>query len=138
MESVTAPERPVVVFDGVCNLCNRAVQFILDHDRRGALLLTANQSEAGQRLLAGRTSGASPEDTIFLVDNGRIHERSTAALRIARALGFPWSLLYAFVIVPRPLRDLAYKWIARNRYRWFGKRESCRLPRAGEAERFLT
>lgn len=137
-------ERPVVIFDGVCNLCDRAVQFILDHDRRGVLLLTANQSEAGQRLLAGRGDApaplgddASPEDTIFLVDGGRLYGRSAAALRIARYMGLPWSLLYVFVVVPRPIRDAVYKFIAKNRYRWFGKRESCRLPRPGELDRFL-
>lgn len=139
-----ATERPVVIFDGVCNLCDRAVQFILDHDRRGVLMLTANQSEPGQRLLAGRGSAATPigedasaDDTIVLVEGGRLYERSAAALRIARHMGLPWSLLYAFIVVPRPIRDAVYKFIARNRYRWFGKRESCRLPRPGELERFL-
>lgn len=129
---------PVVVFDGVCNLCNRAVQFVLDHDRQRRILLCASQSEAGARLLAGRTGGASPGDTIFFVEEGRLHDRSTAALRIARALGLPWSLLYAFILVPRPLRDWVYGIVAKNRYRWFGRRESCRVPRPGELERFLT
>jgi predicted DCC family thiol-disulfide oxidoreductase YuxK len=131
--------RPVVIFDGVCNLCNRAVQFILDHDRRGRLLLTAGQSEAGQALLRAHGVEQRAQDTIFLFDGQRqrIYDRSTAALRIARLLGFPWSLLSVFLVVPRLLRDPLYDLVARNRYRWFGRRESCRLPRPGEMDRFL-
>jgi predicted DCC family thiol-disulfide oxidoreductase YuxK len=130
-------DRPVVIFDGVCNLCSAVVRFVLDHDRRGRLLLAASQGEAGRALLARHPPRSSPDETLFLVERGRIRERSAAALGIARALGFPWSLLYALVIVPRPIRDALYDFVARRRYRWFGRSESCRLPREGEAGRFL-
>jgi predicted DCC family thiol-disulfide oxidoreductase YuxK len=137
-------DRPVLVFDGECNLCNRAAQFVLDHDRRGRVLLCASQSESGRALLAsGPKRGAPaepvrrPDETIFLIEGERIDDKSTAALRLCRALGFPWSLLAVLGIVPRAMRDLVYDLVARNRYRWFGRRESCRMARPGEAERFL-
>jgi predicted DCC family thiol-disulfide oxidoreductase YuxK len=128
----------VVIFDGLCNLCNRSVQFILDHDRRRRLLLCASQSQAGQRLLARHPTADSADDSIRLADGDRLYSRSTAVLRIGRALGFPWSLAWLFVLVPRPLRDPVYDFVARHRYRWFGRRETCRLARPGELERFLT
>ena len=133
------PARPVVIFDGVCNLCNTSVQFILDHDRRGELLLCSAQSEPGQALLARFHVDTGPEPaSVYLVENGQLHNRSTALIRIGRRMGFPWSLGVVLHVIPRFLRDALYKVVARNRYRWFGKREACRLPAPGEAERFLT
>ena len=76
-------------------------------------------------------------DSIVLIDEGRLFTRSTAALRIARRLRFPWPLLYGLIVVPRPLRDFLYDWVARNRYRWFGKRDSCMLPTPELRARFL-
>ena len=132
------PDRPVVIFDGVCNLCNASVQFILDHDRRGRLLLCAAQSETGHALLAhfAVAPSADPE-SVYLVEDGRLQQRSTAALRIARQMGLPFSLAAVFFVVPRILRDAMYRVIANNRYRWFGKSEACRLARPGELDRFL-
>ena len=132
------PTFPVIVFDGVCNMCNASAQFILDHDRKKAMRLAASQSDAGTALLARFHIETSGPDTMYFFDGERLHERSTAALLIARRLGFPWSLAYVFIVVPRFLRDGIYRFIAKNRYRWFGKRESCRMPAPGEAERFLT
>jgi predicted DCC family thiol-disulfide oxidoreductase YuxK len=128
------PDRPVVVFDGVCNLCNRAVDFVVRHDRDGVFLLAANQSDAAARLLGDQ---ASDLDTIVLVDGDAVHTRSDAVLRIAGRLPWPWRAAVAGVVVPRPLRDALYRLVARRRYRWFGRRDTCRLPSPEEAERFL-
>lgn len=131
---------PVVLFDGVCHLCSAAAKFLIDRDPAGKLRFAALQSEAGARLL--REHGATPPegdpDSIVLLEDGRLYERSTAALRIARRLCWPWKLLYALVIVPRPLRDLIYRFVARNRYRWFGKQPECRLPTPELQARFLS
>lgn len=128
---------PVLVFDGVCGLCNASVDFVIKHDRRRVFRFTPSQSASGRRLL--ERFGVDPEDvqSVYLVEGGRIKARSTAALLVARRLGFPWALASVFLLVPRPLRDLVYGWIARNRYRWFGKQETCRLPNAEERSRFL-
>jgi predicted DCC family thiol-disulfide oxidoreductase YuxK len=128
---------PIVIFDGVCNLCNASVDFVIRHDPQGVFKVSANQHETGQRIL--REQGVDPHevDTVFLYEGGTLYRRSTAALRIVRHLGLPWSLLYGLVIIPAPLRDFVYRGIARNRYRWFGKKETCRLPTADERARFL-
>jgi predicted DCC family thiol-disulfide oxidoreductase YuxK len=123
----------VVLFDGVCNLCNGAVRFILARDPAGRFRFASLQSEAARRLL--RDDGRA--ETIVLLEAGKTYTKSTAALRIARGLRFPWPLLYAFVAVPRPLRDLVYDWVARHRYRWFGKRETCLLPTPEVRGRFV-
>jgi predicted DCC family thiol-disulfide oxidoreductase YuxK len=124
---------PVVLFDGVCNLCNGAVRFILARDPHGRFRFASLQSEAARRLLGGDHAAAS----IILLEAGRTYTRSAAALRIARELRFPWPLIYAFIAVPRPLRDLVYDWVARHRYAWFGKRESCLLPAPEVRGRYL-
>lgn len=125
----------VVLFDGVCNLCNAAVRFIIRRDPGGRLRFAALQSEAAAVLLAAQ---AEPlPDSIVLVEGGRVFTRSAAALRIARRLRFPWPLLYALIVVPRPLRDAVYGWIARNRYRWFGRSDQCMVPTPELRARFL-
>ncbi len=124
---------PVVLFDGVCNLCNGAVRFILARDPAARFRFASLQSEAARRLLGND----APAETIVLWEAGKIWSKSTAVLRIARGLRFPWSLCYAFVAVPRPLRDLVYDWVARHRYAWFGKRESCMVPTPELRARFL-
>ncbi|RMG70697.1 MAG: thiol-disulfide oxidoreductase DCC family protein [Bacteroidetes bacterium] len=128
----------IVIFDGYCNLCNASVSFIMDRDPKRRFKYTANQHQAGQELL--QEHGHPPEevDTVLLIDeDGKLYDRSTAALRIARHLSFPWNLAYGLIIFPRPLRDVVYKWIARNRYRWFGKKDTCRMPTPEERALFL-
>ncbi len=132
------PEAPVVLFDGVCNLCNSSVQFIIARDPSARLRFATLSSPAAQRLIEQSDARAPLPDSIVLMDQGRAYTRSTAALRIARRLRFPWPLLYAFIIVPRPLRDLIYDFIARHRYRWFGKRDACMMPTPELRARFLT
>ena len=107
----------IVLFDGVCNLCNRAVQFIIRNDPAVRFKFCALQSAEGSRLTAGLETVGSPMDTVILFENGILFERSTAALRIAKRLRSPWNLCGVLLVVPAPIRDLAYKYIAANRYR---------------------
>jgi predicted DCC family thiol-disulfide oxidoreductase YuxK len=130
---------PVVLFDGVCNLCNGAVQFIIDRDPQSQFRFASLQSETGHTLLAShhyRLPEGDPE-TLVLVEGGVVYERSTAALKIARRLRGGWKLFAALLVLPRGLRDVGYNFIARHRYGWFGKTESCRLPTPELRARFL-
>lgn len=135
--SPQAAEVTLVLFDGVCNLCNGAVQFLLRRDRKGRFRFAALQSAAGRALLREHGLDADSLATIVVLERGRARVRSDAALLLARRLPWPWPLLAVFVACPRPLRDALYSWVARNRYRWFGRRESCMLPTADTADRFL-
>jgi predicted DCC family thiol-disulfide oxidoreductase YuxK len=138
--SPQAPSVPsVVLFDGVCNLCNGAVNFLIDRDRRGELRFAALQSRAAADLLrsAGHAPPAPEPDSILFVEGGRVYERSTAVLRIARHLRGAWRLLALFAVVPRPLRDVVYRWIAAHRYAWFGKASVCRVATPELQARFL-
>jgi predicted DCC family thiol-disulfide oxidoreductase YuxK len=127
----------ILLFDGVCNLCHQAVQFIIHRDPHGRIHFASLQSEAGRMLLARFHLPETYLDSIVLIDDGKIYTQSTAALRIARKLHGWWPALYLLILVPRFIRDPLYKWIARNRYRWFGKREACLLPTPQLRKRFL-
>jgi predicted DCC family thiol-disulfide oxidoreductase YuxK len=131
---VEHPNHPIVVFDGICNLCNRWVDFLIRHDRNGRFRVTPNQGETALTLLG---PDAAATDTIVLFDERGRHDRSTAVLRIAGGLPWPWKAAAAGLIVPPPVRNGLYKLVARNRFRWWGRRESCRLPTPDEQERFL-
>jgi predicted DCC family thiol-disulfide oxidoreductase YuxK len=129
-------EPAAILFDGVCNLCNGFVQFVIARDPAARFRFAALQSAAAAaRLREAGVSGPLP-DSIVLVDEG-VHVRSTAALRILRGLRFPWPLAYGLIVVPRPIRDRVYDVIAAHRYRWFGRRESCMLPTPDLTRRFL-
>lgn len=128
---------PVILFDGVCNLCNAAVTWVIERDRRARFRFASLQSAAAESLLREAGAAGPLPDSIVVVDAGGVHVRSEAALRIASGLGFPWSLAAAGRILPRGLRDRLYAWVARNRYRWFGRRDSCMVPSAALAARFL-
>jgi len=129
--------KAVVLFDGVCNFCNGSVQFVMPRDPAGYFHFATLGSEPAARVLeAAHVHGPLP-DSMVLVEDEQVFTRSDAALRIARRLTFPWPLFWGFVVVPRALRDAAYDVIARHRYRWFGTRESCLVPKPGYAERFL-
>ena len=137
MTSAGDTPHPVVLFDGVCNLCNGSVQFILKRDPRGRFRFASLQSEAGRSLMAEHGLDPDVLSSVVLVEDGRAWQESSAALRIARHLPGGWKLLRVFTVIPRPLRDAVYRWIARNRYRWFGKTETCWLPTPELRERFL-
>jgi predicted DCC family thiol-disulfide oxidoreductase YuxK len=126
----------IVIFDGICNLCNGFVNFVIDRDPDFTFKFVANQSEIGQQLIQDFQLPLTL-DTIVLIEGDRCYTHSTAALRIFRQLTGAWAWLWYLTIVPRPLRDLIYRWIARNRYRWLGKSLSCRMPTPELQQRFL-
>ena len=135
------PPPTVVLFDGVCNLCNGLVQFIVRHDPAGRFRFAALQSAVGQALLAAHglpslAAGHDP-DSVMLVSGGRVYSHSAAVLGIARELGWPWRLAVVSGLVPRTWRDALYRYVARHRYRWFGRQESCMLPTPALQQRFL-
>jgi predicted DCC family thiol-disulfide oxidoreductase YuxK len=128
---------PVLLFDGVCNFCNSTVQFILQREKEPKLRFAPLQSQVAADLLASVKAKPADLNTVILIEEGRCYHRSTAALRVTRYLRFPWPLLYVFILVPRFLRDMAYDFVARNRYRWFGKSETCQIPTPALRARFL-
>ncbi len=127
----------IILFDGVCNLCVGSVQFVSKRDTRNHFLFASMQSRAGQEMLHHFDLSADVFNSFVLIENGRAYHRSTAALRVAKNLRGLWPMLYIFVIVPRTVRDTIYDWIARNRYRWFGKNAECWLPTPELKERFI-
>jgi len=129
--------KPVLLFDGYCNLCSGSVVFILKRERGDSLRFASLQSDYAEGLLERLGIGEEAPDSIILVEGDRYYFRSTAALRIARRLRRLWPLLYALVIVPRFIRDPLYDWIAKNRYRWFGKRSTCFVPSKDMSYKFL-
>jgi len=138
-EKPATADPAVMLFDGVCNLCNGAVQFIVRRDSAGSIRFAALQSDAASKILAENGLPTDYLKTIVLVEDGRAYTHSTAALRIARRLSGAWPLFYyLFVWVPRPLRDLVYNLVARNRYRLFGRSEACMVPTPELRARFLT
>ena len=128
---------PVILFDGVCNLCNGFVRFVIARDLAARFRFAALQSDSARRLLARLDGLGGIPDSVVLVDRGRVYTRSSAALRIARGLPFPWSLARALIVVPRPLRDWVYDRVARHRYRWFGRKDTCIVPTPDLRARFL-
>jgi predicted DCC family thiol-disulfide oxidoreductase YuxK len=128
---------PVILFDGVCNLCNGFVRFVIARDPDGRFQFGALQSPAARRLLDSFDLRDAGPDSVVLIEDGRAWTRSAAALRITRGLSFPWPLAAVFVVVPRPLRDWIYNLVARNRYRWFGKRDVCMVPTPELRARFI-
>ena len=128
----------VVLFDGECNLCSRSVRFVIARDPKGQFRFAPLQSEMARLLLQSRGMSAERFDTVVLAERDRISTRSTAALRIARKLRFPWPLAYyALIWIPRPLRDVAYDFVARRRYRWFGRSQACAVPAPDLASRLV-
>jgi predicted DCC family thiol-disulfide oxidoreductase YuxK len=127
----------IILFDGVCNLCNGSVQFVLKRDKAGFFKFASLQSEIGQRLLEQYDLPTDNYNSFVFIDKGRVFTKSTAALKVARHLDGWWRFLYVFVVIPRPVRDAVYGFIARNRYRMFGKRETCMIPQPAWRARFL-
>jgi predicted DCC family thiol-disulfide oxidoreductase YuxK len=128
----------VILFDGVCNLCNGFVQFVIARDPGGRFRFASLQSDAAPQLVGSRLAGAERPDSIVLVDGARVFTRSAAALRIFRGLRFPWPILSALIVIPPPIRDFVYDFVAKRRYRWFGKRDACMVPTPELRARFLS
>jgi predicted DCC family thiol-disulfide oxidoreductase YuxK len=130
-------DSPILLFDGVCNLCSGAVRFVIRHDPRGRFRFAALQSETGRRLLVQHGLPPDALDTFVLIEGTRCFTRSDTALELARRLGGGWRALAILRLVPRPIRDAAYGVVVRNRYRWFGKSDRCMVPTPELARRFL-
>ena len=130
--------KSIILFDGVCTLCNASIDFILKRDHKNRFLVGALQEPTSKKVLANFQVDPSYLDSLVLVENGKIYFRSTAALRIAKRLGGGWPLFYFFIFLPAFLRDPVYDWIGKNRYRWFGKKSTCRIPSAEERQKFLS
>ena len=130
-------EPAIILFDGVCNLCNGAVQFVIKRDDKRQFLFASLQSEEGRNILKENNFFTDGVYSFILVENGRIFDRSTAALSVAKRLRIPWKWLYIFIAVPKFIRDAVYDFIAKNRYRWFGKKDECMVPTTELKERFL-
>lgn len=132
----TQDQYPIVLFDGICNFCNSWINFIIRHDKKKKFRFAALQSEAGKKLL--KQHGISEkQESVVLMYNGKAYVRSTACFHICYHLGGVYALMFAFVIIPAYISDFYYDIIARNRYKWWGKMDSCMIPTAEVRERFL-
>lgn len=127
----------IVVFDAQCLLCNGWVRFLLKHDRRGVYQFASIQGVTGQALLAQAGLQVEGLQTLLLVDGSKTWQHTAAILRVLHGLGWPWRLAWVGWLVPAPLRDALYRWVARNRYWMFGRSESCLLPPPDFSSRFL-
>lgn len=127
----------IILFDGVCNLCNGAVQFIIKRDKKEIFRFTSLQSETGQAILQYYQLPTQNFDSFLFLENGKLYSQSTAALKVAQKLSSFWKLLYAGMLIPKPFRDFIYAWVAKNRYRWFGKKVNCMIPSPELKKRFL-
>lgn len=130
-------KQPLILFDGVCNLCNHSVQFVIKKDSNNQFLFAPLQAEKIVTYLQKFPENFDNIDSILLVTEKKIYTKSSAALKIAKELKGIYPLLYVFYIIPKPVRDIVYDFIAKNRYKWFGKQESCMMPTPGVKEKFL-
>ncbi|HQY16924.1 MAG TPA: thiol-disulfide oxidoreductase DCC family protein [Ferruginibacter sp.] len=129
---------PIILFDGICNLCNRSVQFIIKHDKEKVYRFAAFQSKAGQKLLQQYNLPLKQYSSFLLIENNKAYSQSTAALKVAKNLSGLVKLAVVFNIVPAGIRNIVYNFVARNRYQWFGKKRSCMVPTQDLKARFLT
>jgi predicted DCC family thiol-disulfide oxidoreductase YuxK len=130
-------EHPVILFDGVCNFCNSAVNFVIKRDRKKQIFFAPLQTETAKKLLAQYELPADEMQSFVFIEKGKAYTRSTAALRVCRYLSALWPLCYGAIIVPGFIRDAIYNWIAKHRYKWFGVRQQCMIPTAEIKARFL-
>ena len=130
-------EKPILLFDGVCNLCNGFVQFVLSNEKNSNINFASLQSEIGQKLLKDFKVTQKGLESIVFIENGKVYEKSSAVLKIARHLKMPWNLASAFTIVPQFLSNGVYDLVAKNRYRMFGKKEVCWIPEPKWKSRFI-
>ena len=131
------PEKSIILFDGVCNLCNGFVTFIIPRDRKNHFQFGSLQSPNVTELLRTHNYTTSELSTVVLLEDGKLYARSAAVLRIARTLGGIWSLAYLLIFLPSFIRDGLYDWVARNRYRIFGRKETCMIPRPEWKTKFV-
>ena len=127
----------IILFDGVCNVCNGAVQFIIKRDKKNHFRFASLQSAEGRKLLAQYELPVNDFNSFVLIENGRVYTRSTGALKVIKKLSGLWPLLYGFIIVPKFIRGSIYNLVATNRYKWFGKKDSCMIPTPEIMAKFL-
>lgn len=130
--------KPILYFDGVCNLCNGYVQFIIKHDKKERFRFAPLQSAAGRVAAVSSMAKANEQESVILEYRGKYYRRSAAALHTMRLLGGGWALLYAFIIIPPFIRNGVYNLVARNRYKWFGRQDKCMVPTEALSARFIS
>lgn len=130
-------DSPVIFFDGVCNFCNYWVNFVIKRDRKKKLKFTTLQGETARQLLPQYHINPSSLSSVILIDKGKAYTQSSAAIRICKYLNGGWKLFYGLIIIPKLIRDYFYIIVARNRYKWFGKKNECMAPTQEIRERFL-
>lgn len=128
---------PVLLFDGVCNYCNYWVNFAIKRDKKKILRFTPLQGETAKKILSQYSITVTDLSSVIVVENNKAYTQSSAAIRMFRHLGGGWKLFYGMIIFPKFIRDFFYNIIARNRYKWYGKRETCMIPGPNISERFL-
>ena len=129
-------KHPILLFDGVCNVCDSSINFIIKRDKEGKYRYASLQSETGQELLKKFNLPTNDFDSFVYVDGDSYYTKSSGALKVLKGLGGLWSIFYAFIIIPKPIRDAVYSLIAQNRYKWFGKKDECMIPSPEIRERF--
>ena len=127
----------IILFDGICNLCNASVNFIIKNDKKNRFVFASLQSDVAKEILLQFSEKKLNLNTLIYFENGVLFEKSTAALKIAKQLRCPWPIFYVFIIIPAFLRDNIYTFIAKNRYKWFGKRATCMIPTPELKSKFL-
>ena len=136
--SISKENSKVILFDGVCNLCNNSVKFIIKNDKRNIFKFAPLQSEYGINIQNRHNINTNEINSIILIDGEKIYTKSNAALHIAKGLNAPFFVFYIFIIIPVFIRNFIYDLIAKNRYKWFGKKENCRIPTPEGREKFLS
>ena len=130
-------EYKIILFDGVCNLCNASVNFVIGCDKKDIFRFAALQSDVGKKLVLNFNIDSAKTDSIMLIDGDQLYIKSTAALKISRSLSGIYPLLYGFIIIPSFIRNWVYDYIAENRYKWYGKKETCMIPTPALKDKFL-
>jgi len=130
-------DKSLVLFDGVCNLCNGFVNFLILRDKKNKFHFGSLQSEKVKDILRQYNFSTESISTVILIENNKLYSQSTAVLKIVRKLNGAWPWMYAFIIVPIPIRDFLYKFVAKNRYKWFGKKDRCMIPTPGLKAKFV-
>ena len=130
-------QHSIILFDGVCNLCNGAVQFVIKRDNKNRFVFASLQSGEGIEILKEYNLPSNKMASFILVDNGKVYDKSTAALRVLKNLKGLWRAFYIFIIVPKFIRDGVYDWIAKHRYQWFGRKDECMIPTPELKAKFL-
>lgn len=130
-------KKDVILFDGICNLCNGFVLFIIDRDPKFNYMFSSLQSDYGKEMIKNYALNEKSLNTVVFIQNGKVFTKSSAVLKIAKSLKFPWFLISIFLIFPKFLRDWVYDFVAKNRYKWFGKQKECRMPTSEIKSRFI-